>query len=401
MKKGRGNRGMKEQDYPSKNTRFIGFMGTNFPVRLHDLLSKDNCSGAIISWLPHGRSWIVRDKDAFMKNISSHFQFTKYASFVRQVNGWGFKRVAMSSKTEANSYYHEMFLRGMPHLVKQIRKPDTKSRDTPSVISSRKQHIIRNCDLHTISSKCPIIDYFSSSSKHYHKDDKQLSTLLVRGLLGTAIIQPPKQQSSSTDENEKNSLSHLANIANNVVMIKGDKSIKRSHTSSGEADLPLNTQTKKKTRIKYKCIYSPEEDKKKQIFPISNRRTKTGEEPSRLVKRLPSSFHPCSSGEMYAATAGKDLPTTAPNTLSHISKYNMNSNVTSRYKMIPSNKNKTTNAEKVLQGYWFPRDESSKLINDSIKVTSIDDSSHYHRNVDTDDDILLHDFVCDLFSKVL
>ena len=65
------------------------------------------------------------------------------------------------------------------------------------------------------------------------------------------------------------------------------------------------------------------------------------------------------------------------------------------------NKNKTKNTEKALQRCCFPRDESSKLVNDNIKVTLIDDSSHYPRNVDTDDDILLHNFVSDLFSKIV
>ena len=52
----------------------------------------------------------------------------KYASFMRQVNGWGFKRIV--SGNDHNSYYHELFLRDYPQLclkMKRIRKGDKLS----------------------------------------------------------------------------------------------------------------------------------------------------------------------------------------------------------------------------------------------------------------------------------
>ncbi len=47
-KRGRGNRATKNE------SGFIGFMGTNFPARLHDLLSHEEEISDIITWLPHG-----------------------------------------------------------------------------------------------------------------------------------------------------------------------------------------------------------------------------------------------------------------------------------------------------------------------------------------------------------
>lgn len=47
----------------------------------------------------------------------------KYASFMRQVNGWGFKRIV--SGNDHNSYYHELFVREIPQLclkMKRIKK---------------------------------------------------------------------------------------------------------------------------------------------------------------------------------------------------------------------------------------------------------------------------------------
>jgi len=77
-----------------------------FPAKLHRILSNPEYSD-FISWLPHGRSWRVLKPKAFEeKIIPQYFRHAKYASFMRQVNGWGFKR--MTQGPDHNSYYHEV-----------------------------------------------------------------------------------------------------------------------------------------------------------------------------------------------------------------------------------------------------------------------------------------------------
>jgi hypothetical protein len=49
---------------------------------------------------------------------------------MRQVNGWGFKRIV--SGNDHNSYYHEMFVRDMPQLclkMKRIKKGEEKGKE--------------------------------------------------------------------------------------------------------------------------------------------------------------------------------------------------------------------------------------------------------------------------------
>lgn len=78
----------------------------SFPVKLHQMLSEEE-NAEYICWLPHGRSWrIVKPKAFEARVVPQYFKHAKYASFMRQVNGWGFKRI--TEGPDHNSYYHEV-----------------------------------------------------------------------------------------------------------------------------------------------------------------------------------------------------------------------------------------------------------------------------------------------------
>jgi hypothetical protein len=53
--------------------------------------------------------------------VPKYFVQSKYESFTRQLNGWGFKRLHQSGN-DFNAYYHECFLRGMPHLTVLLKR---------------------------------------------------------------------------------------------------------------------------------------------------------------------------------------------------------------------------------------------------------------------------------------
>jgi len=57
--------------------------------------------------------------------VPKYFAMNKYQSFHRQINGWGFKRLYQSGN-DKGAYYHEYFLRGMPHLLVLIQRVPTK-----------------------------------------------------------------------------------------------------------------------------------------------------------------------------------------------------------------------------------------------------------------------------------
>ena len=79
----------------------------------------------IISWMPHGRAFIVKKPKLFAVDVLPRFfKQTKYLSFTRQLNLWGFKRITKG--LDGGAYYHELFLRGRPYLAMRMKRHKVK-----------------------------------------------------------------------------------------------------------------------------------------------------------------------------------------------------------------------------------------------------------------------------------
>eukprot|EP00957_Ditylum_brightwellii_P100067 7625788-Ditylum_brightwellii.AAC.1 len=77
----------------------------NFPAKMHAMLSRKDLLD-VVAWLPHGRAWRVLDPKVFATEVvPSYFGHSKFASFVRQANGWGFRRITRGA--DRGAYYHE------------------------------------------------------------------------------------------------------------------------------------------------------------------------------------------------------------------------------------------------------------------------------------------------------
>jgi len=77
-----------------------------FPMKLHSLLSDPEAEGIIV-WLPHGRAWKIINQDKFETGLlGKYFEHGNMSSFMRQVNGWDFRRVVKG--VDEQSYYHEV-----------------------------------------------------------------------------------------------------------------------------------------------------------------------------------------------------------------------------------------------------------------------------------------------------
>ncbi|KAL3801632.1 hypothetical protein HJC23_013137 [Cyclotella cryptica] len=92
-----------------------------FPAKMHAILASPDLND-IVAWDDHGRSFrILKPKRFECYILPRFFEHSKFSSFIRQANGWGFRRFL--SGPNRNSYYQEYFLRSMPWLCKKMRRP--------------------------------------------------------------------------------------------------------------------------------------------------------------------------------------------------------------------------------------------------------------------------------------
>lgn len=108
-----------------------------FVQKLSSFLDSSNNTD-LIRWSDDGNSFIVLDEDEFARTlIPELFKHNNYASFVRQLNMYGFhKKVGLNANSmkaaekkvkDPNVYWHEYFKRGRPDLLWLIQKPQSKS----------------------------------------------------------------------------------------------------------------------------------------------------------------------------------------------------------------------------------------------------------------------------------
>lgn len=79
-----------------------------FPAKLHQVLEEMEKNGHdnIMGWMPHGRSFMVKEPKEFVKEyMPTYFNQHKLASFQRQLNLYGFKRLT-GEGPDRGSYYH-------------------------------------------------------------------------------------------------------------------------------------------------------------------------------------------------------------------------------------------------------------------------------------------------------
>ena len=93
-----------------------------FPERLMELLEGDASVEEAMWWLPGGCAFAIRPKIFYDVVLSKHFQGTKFESFTRKLNRWGFRRLASQGVPQSTiAYYNKSFKQGHPDLVKNMR----------------------------------------------------------------------------------------------------------------------------------------------------------------------------------------------------------------------------------------------------------------------------------------
>ncbi|XP_042321506.1 heat shock factor protein 1 isoform X2 [Sceloporus undulatus] len=112
-----------------------GGSGSNVPAFLTKLwtLVEDPETDALICWSPSGNSFHVFDQGQFAKEVlPKYFKHNNMASFVRQLNMYGFRKVIhieqgglVKPEKDDTEFQHPFFLRGQEHLLENIKRKVT------------------------------------------------------------------------------------------------------------------------------------------------------------------------------------------------------------------------------------------------------------------------------------
>jgi hypothetical protein len=174
----------------------------SFTMKLYALLEDAQAMGFedIVSWCCGGKAFKVHNRKEFFNFISpQYFQQTKYKSFLRQLNLYGFERVSRGPHLGLCS--HKSFIQGKPMLCSKIQRSHQLRRaSSGSILISKAASATEKKD-HSVSSgnEC-------SSGGGEQDDEDSFSTTSEGGSdfnllsLPAEEQEPPDETSSSTIE---------------------------------------------------------------------------------------------------------------------------------------------------------------------------------------------------------
>lgn len=105
--------------------------GGSFPLRLHTMLDDAQEKGFdyVVSWKHNGTAFKVHDPDKFVETVlPRYFNQTRYKSFQRQLNIYGFERI--SKGANKGLCRHQLFQKGLRNLCTAMKRTKIKEATT-------------------------------------------------------------------------------------------------------------------------------------------------------------------------------------------------------------------------------------------------------------------------------
>jgi len=245
-----------------------GGVTTPFPWKLHIMLDAMDKSGdkSIVCWQPHGRAFMVHKPKEFVQEVMSHFfNQTKYASFQRQLNLYGFSR--LTHGPDKGAYYHNCFVRGKRHLCKGMIRQKIKGTKVRKSLSPEDEP-----NFYNIVAQTPIICSSGDIIKEEIKRPRQL---------------PPSLQSIS---DESSSCANLSSSEESLVSLVSIDSLDPFETSDKVKRSKPSTATN---------IFTKSQCSNTEVFPSTTK--------SFSASRIVSHRHYTNRWEVYDNVKGGDL----------------------------------------------------------------------------------------------
>lgn len=119
-------------------------MSRHFPTALYDMLEEADKIGHsnVVSWRDNGKSFLVHKSDEMIPVLNRYFRQSKYKSFLRQLQCYGFHRVLVGPLRGTLS--HPLLVRGERYLCLRMRRKGTKSTTITNLKQRRSSPIADN-----------------------------------------------------------------------------------------------------------------------------------------------------------------------------------------------------------------------------------------------------------------
>lgn len=204
-----------------------------FPQKLMEILA-DSTLSEIVSWLPHGRSFVIIRPDLFCEEVLPRYLppadsrgSTKYPSFTRKLNRWGFRQATRGADTGA--FHHPFFRRDQPELC--LKMVCQKSRD-------RQQGLQKQRSLPPKKRSIP-----DASSRNLCNSNQLLPSIIASADPAATVsaIHPAAQVVAPVSSDDRS-------VGNSSTT---------SHTSSNANSMPANNRNKYIAAVKINSPLAP------------------------------------------------------------------------------------------------------------------------------------------------
>ena len=135
-----------------------------FLVQLQVLLSENP---DYVGWMEDGKTFTIVDQEGFTKNVlSRYFKHKQMASFVRQLNMYGFKKVVGVHNNDLVSFYHPFFERDNYKLMEKIKRKTPVNDKISNEVVNSLTHQVKNLQLSNAQ--------FVEEVQHYRQENEAL-----------------------------------------------------------------------------------------------------------------------------------------------------------------------------------------------------------------------------------
>ena len=158
-----------------------------FPANLHNMLEQAEMQGFddIIAWEPGGTAFKIKDQGSLEREVLPRFfKHSKYKSFLRQLQHYGFSRV--SRGPSRGRCWHELFQRGMSNMLPKLRRLRRGYSSTP--LLTRSLTTEAETERRHSAPTSPTIDSSSSLKIVHTLIPPVLQTSLALQVSGTSAI---------------------------------------------------------------------------------------------------------------------------------------------------------------------------------------------------------------------